>query len=100
MVYLELYGILSGMSGQAGVLHWTSDIRQNGRPIFDKTVINLPEGKTFTIVTKNNSADNKYIESATLNGEPLDKPFLEHKAIAAGGVLEITMTGQPTKWGV
>ena len=71
-----------------------------GRPIFDKTVINLPEGKTFTIVTKNNSADNKYIESATLNGEPLDKPFLEHKDIAAGGVLEITMTGQPTKWGV
>lgn len=71
-----------------------------GRPIFDQTVINLPEGKTFTIVTKNNSADNKYIESATLNGKPLDKPFLEHKAISAGGVLEITMTNQPTKWGV
>lgn len=71
-----------------------------GRPIFDKAVINLPGEKTFTVITKNNSADNKYIESATLNGEPLEKTFLNHQDIANGGTLEITMTSQPTKWGV
>ena len=30
-----------------------------GRPLFDKVTINLPEAKTFTIITKNNSKDNK-----------------------------------------
>lgn len=71
-----------------------------GRPLFDKVTINLPEAKTFTIITKNNSKDNKYIESAMLNGQELNIPFLEHKDIAAGGTLEITLTNQPTKWGV
>ena len=71
-----------------------------GRPIFDKAVINLPDKKAFTIITKNNSADNKYIESATLNGQPLNVPFLNHKDIAAGGTLEIVMTSQPTQWGI
>lgn len=68
--------------------------------IFDKAVINLPDKKAFTIITKNNSADNKYIESATLNGQPLNVPFLNHKDIAAGGTLEIVMTSQPTQWGI
>ncbi len=71
-----------------------------GRPLFDKVTINLPKAKTFTIITKNNSKDNKYIESAMLNGQELNIPFLEHKDIAAGGTLEITLTNQPTKWGV
>lgn len=35
-----------------------------------------------------------------LNGQELNIPFLEHKDIAAGGTLEITLTNQPTKWGV
>ena len=72
-----------------------------GRPFFDKVTINLPEdNKTFTILTKNNSKDNKYIQSATLNGKELNVPFIEHKDIAAGGTLEITLTNQPTKWGI
>lgn len=72
-----------------------------GRPFFDKVTINLPgDNKTFTILTKNNSKDNKYIQSATLNGKELNVPFIEHKDIAAGGTLEITLTNQPTKWGV
>lgn len=72
-----------------------------GRPFFDKVTINLPgDNKTFTILTKNNSKDNKYIQSATLNGKELNVPFIEHKDIAAGGTLEITLTNQPTKWGI
>ena len=38
-----------------------------GRPLFDKASINLPDGKQFTIITKNNSRTNKYIASVTLN---------------------------------
>ncbi|MDR0937927.1 MAG: GH92 family glycosyl hydrolase [Mediterranea sp.] len=70
-----------------------------GRPEFDKATINLEDGKTFTIVAKNNSKRNKYIQSATLNGTPLNTPFFNHADLAAGGTLELTMTDQPTPWG-
>jgi putative alpha-1,2-mannosidase len=44
-----------------------------GRPVFDKVEINLPDGKVFSIVAKNNSAENMYVQSVKLNGEPLAK---------------------------
>ena len=65
-----------------------------GRPLFDKTVINLPGDKTFTITVKNNSPRNKYIESMLLNGKTLEKPFFTHRELAAGGTLEIKMTDE------
>ena len=70
-----------------------------GRPAFDKVVIRLPERKTFTIIAKNNTKTNKYIKSVTLNGQPLTTPFFEHTDIANGGIMEITMSDKPTKWG-
>lgn len=70
-----------------------------GRPLFDAVTINLPGGKTFRITAKDNSAKNKYIKSATLNGKPLDKPFFTHEQLTDGGTLEFTMTDQPTAWG-
>ena len=70
-----------------------------GRPLFDKVTIQLPNGKTFTIETQNNSPQNKYIQSATLNGEPLHTPFLNHQDIAKGGTLNIVLTHTPTHWG-
>ena len=63
-----------------------------GRPAFDKAVVNLPDGKKFTVIAKNNSKKNKYIKSMTLNGKPLDKPFFTHDDIIAGSTLEIEMT--------
>ncbi|SQC98280.1 alpha-1,2-mannosidase, putative [Bacteroides ovatus] len=62
-----------------------------GRPAFDKAVINLPEGKTFSIVVKNNGKKNKYIESVLLNGKALNIPFFNHQDIANGGTMEIKM---------
>ena len=70
-----------------------------GRPIFDQAVIHLPNEETFKIITKNNSSENKYIESATLNGKSLNEPFFHHKDIVSGGTLEIVMTNKPTQWG-
>lgn len=70
-----------------------------GRPLFDKTTVNLPSGKKFTIIAKNNSKINKYIKSATLNGKPLSKPFFTHNDITTGGILVFVMTNKPTQWG-
>ena len=72
-----------------------------GSPIFDKVSINLDNGRTFTVVAKNNSAENKYIQSATLNGKPYNKTYFSHEDILAGGTLEFVMGNRPNKqWGV
>ena len=78
------------MSGQTGIFHRSPD----------KAVVNLPDGKKFSIVVKNNTKKNKYIESVTLNGKPLDTPYFNHQDIVSGGTIEIKMTAQPTEWGV
>jgi predicted alpha-1,2-mannosidase len=62
-----------------------------GRPLFDQATIKLPNNKSFEILTKNNSAKNKYIQSAKLNGKPLNKPFFSHQEILSGGILEFEM---------
>ena len=68
-----------------------------GRPIVDKAVMKLKDGKTFTVVVTNNSKENKYVQKMTLNGKALEKPFFEHSDIVAGGTLEIEMGPQPVK---
>ena len=66
--------------------------------MFDEVVINLTGNDTFKIITKNNSKKNKYIQSATLNGELLSTPFFEHTDIVKGGVLEFVMGDKPQEW--
>jgi len=62
-----------------------------GRPLFNKATVNLKDGKKFTVIAKNNSRENKYIQSMVLNGKPLDEPFFTHRDIVDGGTLELTM---------
>ncbi|WP_455587634.1 GH92 family glycosyl hydrolase [Bacteroides sp.] len=62
-----------------------------GRPLFNKATVNLKDGKKFTVIAKNNSRENKYVQSMVLNGKPLDKPFFTHQDIIDGGTLELTM---------
>jgi predicted alpha-1,2-mannosidase len=62
-----------------------------GSPIMDEASIRVKNGKTFQIVAKNNSPENKYIQSVTLNGAPYDKYYIDFKDIANGGVLEFVM---------
>jgi predicted alpha-1,2-mannosidase len=64
------------------------------RPLFDQATIALENGKKITIKAYNNSLENKYIASVTLNGKKLDRLFFEHKDIANGAVLEFTMTAK------
>ena len=71
-----------------------------GSPIFEKIKIKIAAGKTFVIEAKNVSSKNKYIQSAFLNGEPLNKPWFEHSAIINGGKLTLHMGDRPNKeWG-
>ena len=71
-----------------------------GSPVFPAAVVHLPGGKTFEIVAKGASEDYKYIQSATLNGEPLTRPFLSHEQVVQGGKLVFVMGDQPNKaWG-
>lgn len=73
--------------------------------VFDRVTIHLDNryylGKTFQIVTKNNSAKNMYIQSATLNGEKWNKYWFYHDDFAKGGVLELKMGAKANKqWGI
>jgi predicted alpha-1,2-mannosidase len=71
-----------------------------GSPIFEETTISLAGGKRFTVSARNTSAKNKYIQSATLNGRPLNRPWFEHADLANGGTLVLEMGPRPnTEWG-
>jgi len=71
-----------------------------GSPIFDQTIINVGEGKTFVIEAKDVSAQNKYIQSAMLNGTPLNKTWISNDDIVKGGKLVFQMGPRPNKsWG-
>jgi putative alpha-1,2-mannosidase len=66
-----------------------------GSPVFNEAEIGLPGGKSFKIVAENNNAENIYIQSAELNGQPYEKSFITHKDILNGGTLKFTMGSQP-----
>jgi predicted alpha-1,2-mannosidase len=69
-----------------------------GRPFVDHAVLNLPNGKRFTIVTEGLALP--YVGSVTLNGRTLDRAVLRHEDILKGGELRFVMTGTPNKaWG-
>ena len=71
-----------------------------GSPIFDEVTIHMGNGKDFVVVANNNSEKNIYIQSATLNGKALNKPWFSHADIAGGGKLVFQMGPAPNKnWG-
>ncbi len=69
-----------------------------------KAVIHLDpgiyHGHKFTVLAKNNSAENIYIQSASLNGKPLNRAWLTHQELTAGGTLRLVMGPNPNPaWG-
>lgn len=72
-----------------------------GSPIFEKSTLNLPNGKIFVIEAENVSKQNFYIQSATLNGKAFNKTAISHEEMQKGGVLHFVMGAQPNKnWGL
>ena len=71
-------------------------------PLFDRITIQLDAnyfpGKQFVITTRNNSATNVYIQSARLDGQPLNRWWFPHADLVNGGSLEIELGPQPSRW--
>lgn len=68
-----------------------------GSPTFEKASIKLGEGKTFDIICSNYSPENKYIQSAKLNGVDWNKSWFTHEDLIKGGKLEFVMGNRPNK---
>ncbi len=74
-------------------------------PVFNRVTFQLDNkyytGKQFTITARNNSPENKFIQSAKLNGKPYNKCYIMHADIEKGGTLELEMGSKPNEqWGV
>ncbi len=88
------------MDGGASV----DPVYEIGSPLFEKASIHLDEkyypGGTFIIEAKNVSNKNRYVQSATLDGKPLNKPWFYHADLVDGGSLVLEMGDKPNKhWG-
>jgi predicted alpha-1,2-mannosidase len=64
-----------------------------------KVAFKQANGKTFTVLGKGASPTNIYVQSATLNGKPLEHAWIRHADIAQGGILEFVMGDEPSGWG-
>lgn len=71
-----------------------------GSPLFPDIRVKLPNGKELHIIAKGCSNENKYIQSATLNGQAWDKPWFSHDDIKNGATIVLVMGNRPNKeWG-
>jgi putative alpha-1,2-mannosidase len=68
-----------------------------GSPLFKKITITTEDNKKFVIEANNNSKENIYIQSALLNGKPLEKNYITYSDIVNGGNLHFEMGNQPNK---
>ncbi|MBQ5785493.1 MAG: glycoside hydrolase family 92 protein, partial [Alistipes sp.] len=75
----------------AGARYWF------GSPILDEAKLKVKGGE-FTIIAENNSEQNKYIQSVTLNGKEYRKPWISHDDLIAGGELRFVMGGEKKLW--
>jgi putative alpha-1,2-mannosidase len=70
-----------------------------GSPLFDRITIKLSKkyysGNEFVIETENNSRDNMYIGSMTVNGRVLNKTFIPFSTLVKGGKMSIQMSNIP-----
>ena len=76
-------------------------IYELGSPLYPKAVIHLSKqhygGKTFTITAKHASKQNRFIQSARLDGQPLNRWWLRQKEILQGGHLELELGPAPNQ---
>jgi len=68
-----------------------------GSPLFRNVTLTMPNGKTLAIEAENNSPDNVYIQSVTLNGAAHDMAYVTREALAQGGTLRFVMGPTPNK---
>ena len=74
-----------------------SPVYDIGCPLFEKSTIDIGDGKKFTIECRNISAQNKYIQSASMNGKELNRAWFTHEELMQGGTLLLNMGPRPNK---
>ena len=72
-------------------------IYQLGSPVVEEAVLNVGEGKTFTIRTHNNSDKAIYVKEVRLNDKPYPYTHLRYDDIVKGGTLDFYMSNKPKK---
>lgn len=87
-----LFGAMGFYPIAPGSLHY--DL---GSPLVKQAVINLDNGKQFVIKTKNQSEKNVYVSKVLLNNKELDRTYITHEEIMAGGELLFVMSSKPVK---
>lgn len=77
------------------------DVYLIGTPSYPRVDIDLGGGKTFTVEAENldGNSVNRYVQSAVLNGHPLNQAWFRHGDIAKGGTLKLVMGPKPSAWG-
>lgn len=68
-----------------------------GTPFFDKATVDVGGGKNFTVIARELTGKNIYIQAVKLNGKPYTKSYITYKDIISGGTLEFTMGATPNK---
>ncbi|MFR1814234.1 MAG: GH92 family glycosyl hydrolase [Dysgonomonas capnocytophagoides] len=68
-----------------------------GSPVFRSVKLDIGNGKTFEVECVNYSPDNKYIQSASLNGKIWNKSWFSHDDLMKGGKLVFIMGKHPDK---
>ncbi|MBQ9888148.1 MAG: GH92 family glycosyl hydrolase [Bacteroidales bacterium] len=76
-----------------------------GSPVFEEVVIDLGgrygRGDRFVIKANGTSRKNIYVQSAKLNGKPLESFWFPASELLGGGTLELEMGPEPNKeWGL
>jgi len=74
-----------------------SDEYALGSPLVKKAIFNLENGKNFEVETVNQSDKNVFVSKVLLNGKQLEKPFLKHSDVLAGGKITFYMSSKPNK---
>jgi putative alpha-1,2-mannosidase len=68
-----------------------------GTPHYERVSLDLGDGRTFVVDAPGTSSTNKYIQSATLNDRPLERCYITHEEILAGGTLAFVMGDVPNE---
>jgi predicted alpha-1,2-mannosidase len=72
-----------------------------GSPLFGEVTIDIGKNRTFIVRAENNSHNNIFIQSATLNGKSINRTWISQKEITDGGILIFRMGPEPnTQWGI
>ena len=68
-----------------------------GVPMVDKAEVDV-QGGVFTILREGYSEENRYVQSVELNGKALDRYYITHDEVIAGGTLKFTMGAEKSVW--